>query len=78
MPAHDALFQCPRTRRVFLKQFQIVIGFQNDGVRAARAFDNELRRVPEIREHRNGLGLVSNREADRILRVMGNAEGFND
>ena len=50
VPAEDALLDAPGAARVFLQQFQIVIGFEHEDVRATHAFDDELGGVSKIGE----------------------------
>ena len=50
VPAEDALLDAPGAARVFLQQFQIVIGFEHEDVRATNAFDDELGGMSEIGE----------------------------
>lgn len=50
MPTQDALFEAPRTARVFLKEFQVVIGFEQENLGEANPFDDEFGGMAEIGE----------------------------
>lgn len=77
VPAHDSLFCRPRTNRVILQQFQVVVGFQNDHVNIANPFDDEFCGVTEVGNEGDGVRGVAESEADRIAGVVRNAEWFD-
>ena len=78
--AHDALLQRPGARGVFLKKFQVVIGFDDERIHLADAFRDELGHVTEIGQHADrhaGAGLA-NDIADGIVGIVGYAERFHE
>jgi len=48
VPAEDALLQRPRAARTILQHLHIVIGFEDEDVRDADAFQHELGDVAEV------------------------------
>lgn len=75
--AEDALFQTPRTARVFLQELQIMVGFQDNDVRAADAFDDELGGMAEVRKETDGASAGIQDEADGVLGIVGDGEGID-
>lgn len=75
--AKDALFQTPRAARVFLQELQIMVGFQDNDVRAADAFDDELGGMAEVRKETDGASAGIQDEADRVLGIVRDGEGID-
>ena len=46
--AEDALLQAPRTADTILQHFHVMIGFEDENVRGARALDDQFRHVAEV------------------------------
>ena len=46
--AKNSLLEAPRTARAILKHLHVVIGFENEDVRGARAFNDQFCRMAEI------------------------------
>lgn len=53
VPAQDALFETPRTARVIVQHFHIVIGFEQENIGGADAFYDEFGGVTEVRKKTN-------------------------
>jgi hypothetical protein len=77
VPANDALLDAPRPLRVVLKQLEVMIRLEHEGARAANALDDELRRVPKIREETDVPARRAQEKADGIAGIMGHAESID-
>ena len=74
VPAQDALLQAPRSAGVFLQQFHIVIGFQQEHIGGADAFDDQFGRVAEVGEETNVARRGAQQESDGIGGVVRHGE----
>ena len=54
--AKNSLLEAPRTARAILKHLHVVIGFENEDVRGARAFNDQFCRMAEIGDERDVAG----------------------
>jgi hypothetical protein len=77
MPPQNALFEAPGPPGTVLQHLDIVIRFQQEHIRGADTFEHKLRRMPKVREESNIAGGSAEKEADRILGVMGDRKRFN-
>lgn len=77
VPPQDALFQAPGAVRAVLEHFHVVIGFQHQDVCLAHPFNHEFCHMPEIREKSNARAVDADEEADGVLGVVRNGEGFD-
>ena len=68
--AEDALLERPGAARAILQHFHIVVGFEDEDVRGADAFEHEFGDVAEVGGKADRAGLSSKREADGILGVV--------
>lgn len=75
--AEDALLQTPWTSHIFLQELQVVIGFQDNDVRAADAFHDELGGMAEVREETDGASTGIQDEADGVLGVVRDGKGVD-
>jgi len=72
MAAEDALFHAPRTFWIVLQQFHVVICFEHEHVRTTHPFYNQFRGVAEIGKETDLMSARTQREADRIVRIVRN------
>jgi hypothetical protein len=77
MPAHDALFGGPRADGVFLKHFNVVIGFENEQVELPDAFDDEFGGVAEVGDDADRVSAVVDRERDGVMGIVRDTERFD-
>jgi len=77
MAAQNALLQRPGTVRTFLQHLYVVIGFKDEDVRGARAFNHQLGHVPEIGDEPEIAGGGVEQKSDRVLGVMRDGEGVH-
>ena len=77
VPAEDALLGRPRALGVVLEHFDIVIGFEDEDVRLADAFDDEPGGVAEIGEESDIAGMGPEEESNGIVGVMRDAKGID-
>ena len=70
----DALFDRPRSPGVLLKEFFIVIRFDEKGLNSAQHFENQAGGVAEIGEHTKARAIRRNAKADGISGVMRDRE----
>jgi hypothetical protein len=76
--AKDSLFEAPRPPGIVLEQFDVVVGFQEQGVGVAHAFDNEFGDIAEIGDKAEVARGSAQQESDGILGIVGHGEGFDD
>ncbi len=74
--AQHALLHHPRVRP-HLQHIEIVIGFQNQAIRAAEMHFYELRHVTEVGDDRHFRAIRTEREPDGISRIVGYRECVN-
>lgn len=77
VPAHNALLQRPWPHGIILKQFQIVIGFDDERISRTHTFDDKLRDVTKVGEYADNLVAMPDNETDRIVSVVRNAKRFD-
>ena len=77
VPTDDALLDAPRTLRVVLKKFEVVIRLQHKGPRTANPLDDQLRRVSEIGEKTDVATRRAQEKADGITGIVRHAEGID-
>lgn len=75
--AQDPLFQTPRTSRTFLKHFHVVVGFEHQCVGMAYAFADQSCEMAEVGGKTNVPRRGAQDKANRVLRIMRDAEGLN-
>ena len=75
--AEDALLHAPRTLGVVLQKFEVVIGFEDQGVRRADAFEDELGGVAEVGQEADVSRRGMQEKTHRIIRVMRHGEGVH-
>ena len=75
--AGDALLETPRTRRI-LKHFEIVIGFEDENVGGADAFQDAFRRMAKIREEADVAGGRAQEKPDGVRGVVRNVERLDE
>ena len=78
VPAQDALLDAPGPFGVRLEQFQVMIGFEQQHVRDADAFDDEIRGVAEVSQETDVARAGANQETDRIVGIVRHGEGVHD
>ena len=78
VPAQDALLDAPRPLGVFLKELQVVVGFQQQHVRGADAFHDEFCGVAEVGQKANVSRARADQEPNRIVCVMRDGESVHD
>lgn len=77
VPAQDALLRGPRAAGVILEHLHIVVGFKDENVRGADAFDDEPGGVAEIREEADVAGSGAQEEAHGVAGIMRDAESIH-
>src|SRR4051794_33357171 len=77
MARHDPLFHGPRTMLAGLKQFLVVIGFDDERVHLPEPFDQHLGRVTEVGDEAEPAATGMKRITNRLHRVMRDGEGLN-
>lgn len=70
VPAQDSLLQFPRAARTVLKHLHVVIGFEDEDVRGADTFDDELGHVAEVGDDADVARDGVKKKTNRVLRVM--------
>ena len=75
--SENPLFEAPRTTRTFLQHLHVVIGFKNQHVRGADAFQYQLGRVAKISGESNIAARRPQQKSNRVLRIMRNLKRFN-
>lgn len=78
VPAQDALLEAPGTMRAILKHFDVMIGFQQQDVRAAHPFKHQFRGMAEVRQHSNVTGPRLYQESYGIVGVMRHRKSLHD
>lgn len=78
VPAQDALLDAPRALGVGLEQLQVMIGFQQEHVRGANAFDDEVGGMAEVGQETNVSRSRADQKADRIVGVVRHGESVHD
>lgn len=72
--AEDALFGGPRSAGIFLEEFEVVVGFEDEDVGGADALDDEFGGVAEVGEEADVAGGGAEEESDGVLGVVGDGE----
>ena len=75
--AKDALFEAPRPMWAILKQFDIMIGFENQDIGGTNSFKHQPRGMSKIGQEPDIALASSEQEPNRVLRVMWHTKGFN-
>lgn len=70
----DALFGGPGASGIFLEEFEVVVGFEDEDVGGADALDDEFSGVAEVGEEADVAGGGAEEEADGVLGVVGDGE----
>ena len=76
--AEDALLEAPRAAGVFLQEFYIVIGFQQENIGSADAFDDQSGGVTKVGEETDVAGRGVEQESDGIGGVMRHGERIHN
>ena len=76
--SEDALFQRPRPARTFLQHFHVVIGFEDEHVRGANAFEHELGNVAEVGDKADIAARRPQKISDGVLRVVRNGKSLDE
>ena len=76
--AKDALLEAPRSARAILQHFYVVIGFEDERVGRAHAFEHELGRVAEISQEPDVRAVRAEQIANRVLRIVRNGKRFDE
>ena len=74
MPAQDALFKAPGTVRAILEHLDIMVRFQHQRMGRADPFEHQPRGMAQVRQEPDVPGAGAEQEANRVLRVVRNAE----
>src|SRR6266849_3759809 len=77
MAAEDSLFEAPGPVRTILQQFDIVIGFQDQDIGVADAFEGQFGGVAEVSKEANVAFSRFEQEPNRVLGIVRNAERFD-
>ena len=77
VPSQDALFEAPRPAGAVLQHLDVVVGFQYQGVGGADPFEHQAGGVAQVRQEPEVAGAGAQEKADRVLRVVRHAEGFD-
>ena len=75
--AKNSLLEAPRTARAILKHLHVVIGFEHEDVRGARAFNDQFCRMAEIGDEPDVAGGGVQQITDGILGIVRNGEGVH-
>src|SRR5207302_4113669 len=75
--AEDPLLNGPGTARIFLQQFQIMVRFQNEDLRRPDPLDDQFGGMAEVGEETNISLDGAQEKADRIVGIVGDAEGVD-
>ena len=70
MPAQDSLLEAPRPARAILQHFDIVVGFQHQGVGGPDSIQHQTIDVPKIGEKPKITRRRAQEKPNRILRVV--------
>jgi hypothetical protein len=73
----DTLFGGPGAAGIFLEEFEVVVGFQDEDVGGANALDDEFGGVAEVSEEADIPGGGTEQEPDGVLGVVRNGEGID-
>lgn len=77
VPAQDPLLRTPRAPGVLLKHLNVMIGLQDQHIRRANPFDNELGGVAKIRKEPNVPRQGPEKKAYRIIGVVWHTESLH-
>lgn len=75
--AEDALLEAPGAAGAVLQHFDVVIGFEDEDVGGANAFEDEFGGVAEIGGEADVAGRGAQEKADRVLGIVGDLKGFD-
>jgi len=75
--AEDALFDAPGAPGVFLEQLQVMIGLQQENIRRADAFDDQLRGIAEVGQKTEVARPRPQEKTDGIARVVWNGKSID-
>jgi len=75
--ALDSLFDAPGTSGVFLEQLQVMIGLQQENIRRADAFDDQLRGIAEVGQKTEVARPRPQEKTDGIARVVWNGKSID-
>ena len=78
VPAEDALLERPRAARTILQHLHVVVGFEDEHVRGADAFEHELGDVAEVGGKSDVAGGGAEDVADGVLRVVRNGKSLDE
>jgi hypothetical protein len=76
--AEDALFEAPGSADAILEHFDIVIGFEHQGMGGADAFEDQFGDVSQVGEEADIHPVGAQEESDGILGIMRDGEGFDE
>ncbi len=74
MATKDTLFQTPRPARTILQHLHVMIGFEDEGVRGARALDDEPGHVAEVGDETDVARGGVKQKANGVLGVVRDGE----
>jgi len=77
VPRLDSLFYRPRTVRIILQKFFVVIGFDHERLYSSQTFHDHFRGVTEIGNETEPARAGIKREPDRIDRVVGHRKSLD-
>jgi hypothetical protein len=68
-PAHDPLFERPRVRADF-EHLNVMVGLDNDPVASSQAFEDEIRKIPQVQRDTDLDPALFDDKSERIGRIM--------
>lgn len=75
--ADDALFDAPGAAGVVLEEFQVVVGFKNEGVGGTNTLDDQAGGMTEVGQEPDVARRRAQEEPDGVLGVMRNGESLD-
>ena len=77
MATHDPLFDAPGAADIVLKQFHVVVRFEDQDIGSANTFHDELGCVTEISKETDATSIRAKHEANGIVGVMRDGKSFD-
>jgi len=75
--AEDALLDAPGAFGVVLQQFEVMVGFEQQHVRGAHAFDDEFGRVAEVGQEADVAVAGAEQKPDRVAGIVRDGESIH-
>ncbi len=77
VPAEDALLDAPRPFGVVLQQLEVMVGFEQQHVRGAHAFDHQFGGVAEVGQETDVAAADAQKKPDRIASIVRDGESIH-